>query len=172
MQKCSWPKIREHEALLFHSGGLSALGRGWVGCVPWPQAVSSTTFSPAGGSEVCFSPRAKRDEGRVTCNLDWWRQEGHSAGLFCACLSLSSARKWWRRLWVGFEVLEPFLKVDLLAPSYFLSVKLWWRLLASRGMPAKTQLLIRCNGRIFLAICLILFVGYTAQGKTGWLFSR
>ncbi|KAM7047451.1 serglycin [Acridotheres tristis] len=31
-------------------------------------------------------------------------------------------------------------------------------------MPAKMQLLIRCNGRIFLAICLILFVGYTAQG--------
>uniref|UniRef100_A0A8C3KMV4 Serglycin n=1 Tax=Calidris pygmaea TaxID=425635 RepID=A0A8C3KMV4_9CHAR len=28
----------------------------------------------------------------------------------------------------------------------------------------KMQLLIRCNGRIFLAICLILFVGYTAQG--------
>ncbi|KAM6105446.1 serglycin [Pterocles gutturalis] len=31
-------------------------------------------------------------------------------------------------------------------------------------MSAKMQLLIRCNGRIFLAICLILFVGYTAQG--------
>ncbi|XP_064001739.1 serglycin [Pogoniulus pusillus] len=31
-------------------------------------------------------------------------------------------------------------------------------------MPAKMQLLIRCNGRIFLAVCLILFVGYTAQG--------
>nr|XP_009491094.1 PREDICTED: serglycin [Pelecanus crispus] len=31
-------------------------------------------------------------------------------------------------------------------------------------MLAKMQLLIRCNGRIFLAICLILFVGYTAQG--------
>ncbi|PKK28275.1 serglycin [Columba livia] len=31
-------------------------------------------------------------------------------------------------------------------------------------MPAKMQLLISCNGRIFLAICLILFVGYTAQG--------
>ncbi|XP_067996384.1 serglycin [Melanerpes formicivorus] len=31
-------------------------------------------------------------------------------------------------------------------------------------MPASMQLLIRCNGRIFLAVCLILFVGYTAQG--------
>ncbi|XP_071605138.1 serglycin [Heliangelus exortis] len=31
-------------------------------------------------------------------------------------------------------------------------------------MPARMQLLIRCNGRIFLAVCLILFVGYTAQG--------
>ncbi|XP_009324079.1 PREDICTED: serglycin [Pygoscelis adeliae] len=31
-------------------------------------------------------------------------------------------------------------------------------------MPANMQLLIRCNGRIFLAICLILFVGYTVQG--------
>ncbi|XP_005429024.1 serglycin [Geospiza fortis] len=31
-------------------------------------------------------------------------------------------------------------------------------------MPAKMQLLIRCNGRIFLAVCLILFVGCTAQG--------
>ncbi|XP_054238612.1 serglycin [Indicator indicator] len=31
-------------------------------------------------------------------------------------------------------------------------------------MPAEMQLLVRCNRRIFLAICLILFVGYTAQG--------
>ncbi|KAM9379914.1 serglycin [Phaethornis superciliosus] len=31
-------------------------------------------------------------------------------------------------------------------------------------MPARMQLLIRWNGRIFLAVCLILFVGYTAQG--------
>uniref|UniRef100_A0A8C5J914 Serglycin n=1 Tax=Junco hyemalis TaxID=40217 RepID=A0A8C5J914_JUNHY len=31
-------------------------------------------------------------------------------------------------------------------------------------MPAKMQLLIRWNGRICLAVCLILFVGCTAQG--------
>lgn len=27
------------------------------------------------------------DEGRETFNLDWWRQESHSAGFFCSCLT-------------------------------------------------------------------------------------
>ncbi|XP_013801086.1 serglycin [Apteryx mantelli] len=31
-------------------------------------------------------------------------------------------------------------------------------------MQAKMQLLIGCNGRIFMALCIILFVAYTAQG--------
>ncbi|XP_067409042.1 serglycin [Emydura macquarii macquarii] len=31
-------------------------------------------------------------------------------------------------------------------------------------MPAKMQTLVRRNGRIFLAVCIILFMGYTAQG--------
>ncbi|XP_025898471.1 serglycin [Nothoprocta perdicaria] len=31
-------------------------------------------------------------------------------------------------------------------------------------MRAKMQLLVGCNGRIFVALCIILFVGYTAQG--------
>ncbi|XP_074855616.1 serglycin [Carettochelys insculpta] len=31
-------------------------------------------------------------------------------------------------------------------------------------MQAKMQTLVRCNGRIFLAVCVILFMGYAAQG--------
>ncbi|CAM5156644.1 serglycin [Chelonia mydas] len=31
-------------------------------------------------------------------------------------------------------------------------------------MQAKMQTRVRCNGRIFLAVCIILFMGYTAQG--------
>ncbi|XP_006023202.1 serglycin [Alligator sinensis] len=31
-------------------------------------------------------------------------------------------------------------------------------------MQAKMQTLVRCNGRIFLAVCIILFMGYAAQG--------
>ncbi|XP_050815718.1 serglycin [Gopherus flavomarginatus] len=31
-------------------------------------------------------------------------------------------------------------------------------------MQAKMQTRVRCNGRIFLAVCIIFFMGYTAQG--------
>lgn len=128
LPKPSWLKFGGHELLLFLSGGKSkrpgarwASGRHWAGCTPGPQGTGSTCLQlgwlvPG----LLFSSGKTGDEG--SGDFFFLSDEGQEARVlgFSVDVSLSSIRKWWRRLWVGFEVLETFSKSRSPRPVVFL----------------------------------------------------
>lgn len=102
-------------------GALWATGRHWVGCRPRAQAAGSAHLQLAWlVPGLLFLSGKTGDEGIGDFFRAWWRPGGQSVVGFSVLVSLLSIRKWWRRFWVGFEVLETFSKSWSPLPIIFL----------------------------------------------------